>query len=82
MITWPLAICIIFSTFIVSLFAFLTFVYIKEYKREEKAMKEFMKLRDSSMDLYMVSAPLPPPKKKSVVADIPDLKPKDKKNVN
>lgn len=81
--TWPIAIFGCFTVLVVSVVGFLLFVYIKEYNRDEKTLKEFMKLKEqmptSSPLVYVLDqskkkAPPPPPK----LTD----KTKNKKDIN
>ena len=64
--TWPIAIFASFSVLVLSITAFLIFVYIKEYNREEKTMKEAMKsFKDqyTQPPMYVLELPQPPKKK-------------------
>lgn len=73
---------ICFCVLIVSAFAFLTFVYIKEYNREEKTIKDFMKQMKAEQEAIapFVYIAAPPAKKKK--AEIPPLPKIDKKGMN
>lgn len=93
--TWPLAIFGCFSVLVVSVVLFLLVVYIKEYSREEKLLKEFTNSRNlehdlNSMPVYImpVAAPPPPPPSKKTIS-APDVEKKiilpalkNKKDIN
>jgi len=88
MITWPVAILGCFSVLVLALFAFFTIVYIKEYIREEKAIKEFTKFREQQAQLekelvYVIqpTAPVKKKKEKIVVDAAPKIE-KNKKDIN
>lgn len=77
--TWPIAFFASFSVFIISLIAFFTIIYFKEFSREEKTIKEFTKLAKQEKDLpafYMMAPPV-----KSVAPAPPKLV-KNKKDIN
>jgi hypothetical protein len=85
--TWPIAIFASFSVLVVSVMAFLALVYIKEYNREEKTMKEAMKsFKDqySQQPMYVLEVPQPPKKKKVLQKDegIYTATPDKKKDIN
>lgn len=85
--TWPLAIFGCFSVLIFALLFFFLVVYIKEYIREEKAIKEFTKFREQQAkiekDLMLVMPPAPPKKKKEkILVELAQKSDKDKKNIN
>jgi hypothetical protein len=84
--TWPIAIFGCFCVMIAFIFLFLTIVYLKEYAREEKTIKEYMKLREQqAKEFASIMQGNPPqmyvmqPAKKKVAPPAP---PKDKKNIN
>jgi hypothetical protein len=76
--SWPLAIFGCFSVLVVSVFLFLLVVYIKEYSREERLLKQFAKSRrmeqDLSMPVYIMPVAAPPKKTTSA----PDTEKKTK----
>ena len=78
--TWPLAVFGCFSILVISIITFLTIVYLKEYNREERTIKEFMKIRDQKMKSEPLVYVFEQPKKKAPPPlPIPD---KNKKNIN
>jgi len=86
MITWPVAILGCFSVLVLALFAFFTIVYIKEYVREEKAIKQFTKFREQQAEMekelmYVIQPPVKKKKEKIVVDALPKIE-KNKKDIN
>jgi len=81
---WPTVVFACFSLFVIAAFAAFMIVYLKEYKREDNAIKEIMKLRDQQVKaekehqpiMYVVSPPAPPKKK------VPAPPAPNKKNIN
>lgn len=78
--TWPIAIFGCFTVFMISIVGFLLFVYLKEYNRDEKIMKEFVKLKDPQISTPLVYV-LDKPKKKAPPPP-PKLTDKNKKDIN
>lgn len=87
--SWAFAIFASFSVLVISVIAFLLIVYLKEYSREERLLKQFAKSRKlenelGSMPVYI----MPMPKKTTVAAVAEDKKMtkplpvKNKKDVN
>lgn len=87
MITWPIAILGCFSVLVLALFSFFTIVYIKEYVREERAIKEFTKFREQQTQMekelvYVLQSPPAKKKKEKVVVDATPKIEKNKKDMN
>ena len=87
MITWPVAILGCFSVLVFAIFSFLLIVYMYEYKREEKAIKEFTKFREQQAAaekelLYVIAQPPPKKKKDKIVVEAAPKLEKNKKDMN
>lgn len=79
--TWPFAIFASFSVLVISVLVFLLIIYFKEYKREEKLIKQLgsMKEEDFLPPIYVMA---PPAKKSAPEPQVYHKTDKNKKNIN
>lgn len=80
--TWPLAIFGCFAVLVFSIVGFLLFVYVKEYNRDEKTLKEFMKFKEQMTAPSPMVYVLEQPAKKKAPPPPPKLTDKNKKDIN
>lgn len=76
---WPIAFFASFTVLVIAALIFFTIIYIKEYKREERAINELLKIREEQKAqdkvMILIQPDILPEKKKTIHA--PVLKKKD-----
>jgi hypothetical protein len=89
--TWAFAVFGIFSVFFSLVFAFLVFVYKREYDREERIVEEMEKARLAASKMSLVYLPIesieasgekPMRQKEEVAAKEPPMTEREKKGLN